>query len=314
MWAFLLQRAAGLPLAAVAVTILTFSLMHLMPGEPARLIARGRFGEQVTEAEIQRVRRQQRLDQCLVVQYGHWLKRLVQGDLGRSIETGRPVSEEIASRWPDTLMLALSALLISIAIGLPIGAPCGARKGSIGDSAGATAGIVGVSLPNFWLALLLILGLDLWLGWIQPHGRSGSLVLSALTLGTGMAALTLRITRSRMATVMQQEYIRMARARGLSEWTVVGKHALKNTLIPVVTVLGLQFGRLLEGAVIVETIFGRPGIGRLLVDGIFSRDFPVVQGCVLSIAGAFIGVNFLVDIIYSWLDPRIHYGRKSSYA
>jgi peptide/nickel transport system permease protein len=172
-----------------------------------------------------------------------------------------------------------------------------------------SAGILGVSLPVFWLALLLILLFDLQLGWFPSHGSGGpeAIVLPAMTLGTGMAALTLRVTRSRMAAVMGEEFIRRARARGISEWTVVAKHALKNTLIPVVTVLGLQFGRLLEGAVIVETIFGRPGIGRLLVQSIFARDFPVVQGCVLTIAIVFLWVNLCVDIVYTWLDPRIHY-------
>jgi peptide/nickel transport system permease protein len=309
MQSYLLKRLGVLPFVALGVTLLTFSLMHLMPGDPAQLIARSRFGEQVTEEEVRRVRQQEGLDRPLPLQYVHWLGRLARGDMGRSIETGRPVIRELLGRWPQTLILASVALLISGITGIPFGALCGARKDSVLADIGMSAGILGVSLPVFWLALLLILLFDLQLGWFPSHGSGGpeAIVLPAMTLGTGMAALTLRVTRSRMAAVMGEEFIRRARARGISEWTVVAKHALKNTLIPVVTVLGLQFGRLLEGAVIVETIFGRPGIGRLLVQSIFARDFPVVQGCVLTIAIVFLWVNLCVDIVYTWLDPRIHY-------
>jgi peptide/nickel transport system permease protein len=309
MQSYLLKRLGVLPFVALGVTLLTFSLMHLMPGDPAQLIARSRFGEQVTEEEVRRVRQQEGLDRPLPLQYVHWLGRLARGDMGRSIETGRPVIRELLGRWPQTLILASVALLISGITGIPFGALCGARKDSVLADIGMSAGILGVSLPVFWLALLLILLFDLQLGWFPSHGSGGpeAIVLPAMTLGTGMAALTLRVTRSRMAAVMGEEFIRRARARGISEWSVVAKHALKNTLIPVVTVLGLQFGRLLEGAVIVETIFGRPGIGRLLVQSIFARDFPVVQGCVLTIAIVFLWVNLCVDIVYTWLDPRIHY-------
>lgn len=309
MQSYLLKRLSVIPFVIFAVTVLTFSLMHFMPGDPAQLIARSRFGEQVTEQEVRRIRDQESLDRSVMIQYLRWIGRVGRGDMGRSIETGRPVSREILSRWPHTLVLAVISLFFSLLIGIPLGAYCGSRKGRLPDEVGTTAGIIGVSVPNFWLALLLICFFDIYLGWFPAHSSHGfrSVVLPAMTLGVSMAALTLRITRARMANVMHQEYIRHVRARGVGEWSAVGRHALKNTLIPVITVLGLQFGRLLEGAVIVETIFGRPGIGRLLVRSIFARDFPVVQGCVITIALVFLSVNLLMDVIYTWLDPRIHY-------
>ncbi len=307
----MLRRLLVLPVVWLGVTLLTFSLMHLMPGDPAELIARGKYGEDVTHEEIRRVRHSEGFDAPLAAQYVRWLGRLMRGDLGRSVVSGRPVLSEIAARLPATLQLAVAALLISALIGMPLGSVCAARKGTLIDDGGTVAAVVGVSMPNFWLALLLILLFDLHLGWLPSFGIGGvrHLILPALTLGTGLAALTTRVMRSSMVEVLSQDYIRTARAKGLAETTVMMRHALKNALIPVVTVIGLQFGRLLEGAVIVESIFGRPGVGRLLVGSIFARDFAVVQGCVLTFAAGFVTVNLAVDLLYAWLDPRIHYAK-----
>lgn len=305
----LTQRLLALPFVAFGVTALTFSLMHLMPGDPAELIARAKYGDEVTQEEIVAVRKAEHLDEPIPLQYCRWLGRLCTGHLGRSIESRKPVAWEIGVRLPATFELAAAALLISGVVGISLGLVCAARQGTLADEAGTTAAILGVSMPGFWLALLLILLFSLRLGWLPSFG-SGTLrhlILPAFTLGIGLAALTARIMRAATIDVLSQAYIRTARAYGLGEMTVIGKYALKNAFIPVLTVMGLQFGRLIEGAVIAEVIFGWPGIGRLLVTSIMARDFPLVQGCVLVIAVIFVGVNLLVDAAYAWLDPRIRY-------
>jgi len=300
-----------LPVVALGVTVLTFALMRLMPGDPAALIARAKYGEEVRPDLIEQVRKDEGLDAPLPFQYLRWLARVARGDLGLSVASRQPVIGEIAARLPATFRLALAALLFSALVGIPLGVICAARKGKTADAVGTFGALVGVSVPSFWLALLLILVFNLRLGWLPSYGDEGPshLVLPTLTLGLGMAALVTRVTRTSMLEALGQEYIRTARAKGLSERAVLLRHALKNALIPVVTILGLQFGRLLEGAVIVETIFGWPGIGRLLVNSIFERDFPVVQGCVLTIAAVVVALNLAVDLLYAWLDPRIRYAK-----
>ena len=291
----------------VCVSAITFSLMHLVPGDSAQIIAEKKYGEEVTGPSVELVRREMGLDRPIVIQYFSWLGGILRGDFGESFSTGQPVWREIMTRLPVTAELALAALLVSLVIAIPVGIISAVKQYSLLDNASMVGALVGVSMPNFWLGLLLILFFSLHLDWLPVFGRGGleHLVLPALTLGTGMAAVTTRLTRSSILEVLRQDYVRTARAKGLPEIVVMNRHVLKNSLIPVITVVGLQFGALLEGAVVVEVIFAWPGIGRLLYDSIFARDFPVIQGCVFIIAVMYVTVNLLVDISYAWLDPRI---------
>ncbi len=310
MLKYLTRRLMGLPLVALGVTALTFSIMHLMPGDPAELIARAKYGEELTPDQIEDVRKAEYLDVPIPLQYVLWLKKIAVGNLGISISSRKPVFSEISARLPATLQLAAAALVISAFMGISLGLVCASRRGTLVDDAGMSLALLGVSMPNFWLALLLILLFTLHLGWLPSFGSGDlrHLILPAVTLGTGLAALTARVMRSSTVEVLSQNYIRTARAYGLREITVVGKYAMKNAFIPVITIMGLQFGRLMEGVVIAEMIFGWPGIGRLLVNSIMARDFAVVQGCVLVIAVIFVAANLLVDMLYARLDPRIRYG------
>ena len=294
-------------------TLLAFVLMTAAPGDAGRLIAFARYGEDLTAEQIEQVRRTEGFDAPLPVRYCRWLGHVVRGDLGRSLTTGRSVSGEIVQRLPATLELAAASVALALLIGISVGVAAAVRRGTLLDALSRTTAMLGVSIPNFWLALLLLLLFALTLGWLPSfgHGSLAHLVLPVVTLGTALAALTTRITRSSMLEVLGQDYIRAAWAKGLPEHSVIFKHALRNALIPVVTVSGLQFGRLLEGAVVVESIFGWPGLGRLLVEAIFARDYAILQGCILLIALLIALVNFLVDISYAWLDPRIRYGEKA---
>lgn len=295
----------------LGVTLLTFSIMHFAPGDPAEMIAISRYGlEYLSHGDIEWIRMQEGLDAPLYVQYFKWLSHVLHLDLGRSLITSESVLSEILSRFPATLELAIASLLISLAIAIPIGVISAVKQYSIIDNISMTVALLGVSMPNFWLGSLLILFFSLYLGLfpVCGYGDIKHLILPSLTLGTGMAALTTRLTRSCMLEVFSQDYILTARAKGLKDRVVVLRHALKNALIPVVTVAGLQFGYLLEGAVIVETIFAWPGLGKLLVDSIFARDFAMIQGCVLFFAVIFVLINLAVDISYAFFDPRIRYG------
>jgi peptide/nickel transport system permease protein len=296
----------------LGVTALMFGLVHLAPGDLAEMIAQSRYGSDIGQDQVDAIRMREGLLSPIPVQYLQWLIGVVQGNLGRSLANGRPVSDEVSRNFFPTLRLALASLLISLSIAVPIGIFSATRKNSIIDHVGMTLACIGASLPNFWLALLLILFFSLKIGWFPVFGAGGieHMVLPALTLGTGLAAMTTRMTRSSILDVLEQNYIRTARGRGLGEGRVIGKHALRAAMIPVITVLGLQFAHLLEGAVIVETIFARPGMGKLLVDSIFARDFTMVQGCALAIAGSVALLNLLVDISYVFLDPRIRYGER----
>lgn len=309
MLPFIVRRLCLLIIILLGVSVITFSLMHLVPGDPAEIIAERRFGEQATPGAVELVRKELKLDRPVFLQYSHWMGRVLQGDFGYSYRTGRPVLQDILSRLPATAVLALSALLVSLIVAIPLGVLSAVRQHSLLDGAGMFGALLGVSIPNFWLALLLIWFFSLQLGWLPVFGSGGfkHLILPAVTLGTGMAAITSRLSRSSMLEVLRQDYIRAAGAKGLSEGAVVWRHALKNSLIPVVTVAGLQFGSLLEGAVVVEVIFAWPGVGRLLVDAIFARDLPVIQGTVLIIAVMYVLINMAVDLIYAWLDPKIVY-------
>lgn len=309
MPAYVLRRFCSMIIILFFVSIITFSLMQLVPGDPAHIIAERLYGQEVSEQTVEKVRNELGLDRPVWVQYGRWFSRLLQGDFGNSYRTGLPVLQEISTRLPATMELALAALWISLLIAIPIALISARKAYSLVDHAGMLGAMVGVSMPNFWLGLLLILFFSVHLDWLPVYGRGGvaHLILPAITLGTGMAAVTARLTRSSLLEILRQDYIRTARAKGLGERAVVHKHALKNAFIPVITIIGLQFGALLEGAVVVEVIFAWPGIGRLLVDSIFARDFPVIQGCVFMMAVMYIAVNLLVDLSYPWLDPKIRY-------
>lgn len=286
--------------------------MHFVPGDPAKLIAEKIYGDNVTTKAVELVRSEMGLDKPVYIQYFSWMAGILHGDFGTSSSTGRPVWDEIANKLPATVELALAAMLISLIIAIPVGILSAVKQYSIMDSICMLGAMLGVSMPNFWLGLLLILVFSVNFGWFSVYGRGEitQLILPALTLGTGIAAVTARLTRSSILEILKQDYIRTARSKGLAERAVINRHALKNALIPVVTVVGLQFGSLLEGAVVVEVIFAWPGLGRLLYDSIFARDFAVIQGCVFFIAVMYVIVNLLIDIIYVWLDPRIRYEAK----
>ncbi|MFP3904287.1 MAG: nickel ABC transporter permease [Armatimonadota bacterium] len=313
MSAYIVKRLGLMVVAVIGATAIAFGVLELAPGDAARMIAYDRYGEDLTAQQIEEVRQSEYLDAPLVMRYCRWLGQVTRGDLGRSVATGNSVFTEIRQRLPATLQLAVASVAIAVLVGLPLGIVAAVHRGSWPDALGRLVALIGVSIPNFWLALLLILLFALFLKWLPSfgYGTFAHLLLPALTLGTALAALTARITRSSMLDVMDAEYIRTARAKGLDEGTVIFKHALRNALIPVVTVSGLQFGRLLEGAIVVESVFGWPGLGRLLVDSIFARDYMVLQGCILVVALLIVAVNFIVDLSYAWLDPRIRYGEKT---
>ncbi len=310
MLKFILKRMLLMFIVMLGVTMITFLIMHCTPGDPAEMIAMARYGvDDLTQEDIECVRIQEGLDAPLHIQYLRWLNHALHGDLGCSLTNGDPVLSEILIRFPATIKLAVVSMIIALIIAIPVGIISATRQYSLIDNASMMGAMLGVSMPNFWLGLLLILFFSLYLGWFPVCGYGGFeyIVLPALTLGTGMTAITARLMRSNMLEVLRQDYIRTARAKGLGEKVVISKHALKNALIPIVTVIGMQFGRVLEGAVIVETIFAWPGIGKLLVDSIYARDFAMIQGGVLFVAAIFVIVNLVVDISYTYLDPRIRY-------
>ena len=313
MLPYLIRRLGSMVPVLLVVSVVVFSLIHLTPGDPVAIMLR----EEADPATADALRKALGLDRPLPIQYVTWLGRALRGELGRSIRTNQPVVEAIRERLPVTLNLAAAATVLALAVALPAGIVSAVRRNSIADITGTLAALSGVSLPNFWLAILLIFLFSLTLGWLPPLGYVSpakdlwgglrSLLLPAITLGTAMAAVVMRMTRSSLLEVLQLEFVRTARAKGLGEGRVLLRHALGNALIPVVTVVGLQAGALLGGAIITETIFALPGVGRLLVDAIFQRDFPIVQGVVLFLALNFLVVNLLVDLAYAGLDPRIRY-------
>ena len=314
MLKYIVRRLAMLVIVAIGVTLVTFTMMHLAPGDPAELMAIARYGlENLSEEDIERIRVAEGLDDPIFIQYLRWLGHTATGDLGRSLVTGDPVQEEILLKLPTTFQLALAALVVSLLVAIPAGIISAIKQHSPLDYLTMTGALLGVSMPNFWLGLLLILFFAVKLGWFPVYGYGGlsHMILPAITLGTGMAAITTRMTRSSMLNVLRQDYITAARSKGLSEGQLISSHALKNSFIPVITIVGLQIGHLLEGTVIVESIFAWPGLGKLLVDSIFARDFSMIQGCVLLFAVLFVLVNLLVDISYVYLDPRIRYEKES---
>lgn len=308
MHKYILRRLIMLIPVMLGVSFIVFTMMYITPGDPARIM----LGESAPLDEVERFREELGLNDPFLIQYGRFIKNLVlHQDIGRSYTSKRPVMDEILSRFPNTLKLAASGMLVAILLGIPTGIISATKQYSIFDNISMVAALLGVSMPNFWQGLMLILLFSVHLGWLPSSGFSSfkEMILPALTLGTSSAAIITRMTRSSMLEVIRQDYIRTARAKGQVESVVINQHALKNALIPIVTVIGLQFGYLLGGAVLTESIFGISGVGRLMVESINARNFPVVQGGVLFIALAFSFVNLLVDILYAFLDPRI----KSQY-
>ena len=286
-----------------AAATLVFLLVHLVPGDPVEVM----LGESARAADKEALRQALGLDRPLVEQYQAFLVGLARGDLGRSLVTGEPVMTMLATRIPATAELTAAALAVGILLALPLGLLAAARPGTWIDRAAVAFALLGVSMPSFWLGPLLIILFAIELRWLPVSGRGTweHLVLPAMTLGLGMAAILTRMTRASLLECMGEDYVRTARAKGVGRGRIVGRHALVNALSPVVTILGLQFGALLAGTVITETIFAWPGVGRLTIDAINQRDYPVVQACVLAIAAAFVAANVLADLANAWLDPRI---------
>ena len=309
MLRFLLSRLFAAILVSLGVSCLVFLLIHLVPGDPVDMM----LGESARLADREALRHALGLDRDLWVQFGLFLKGLFSGDLGLSIHTHRPVSELLLERAPATIQLALASLLVSVGLAVPLGVVAAVRKGSAWDHGAMSFSLLGVSIPNFWLGPLLILVFSVWLGWLPVSGRSGpdSLILPAITLGTALAAILSRMVRSSLLEVLGEDYIRTARAKGLDERQVIWRHALGNAMLPILTLLGLQLGVLLGGAVITETVFAWPGLGKLTIDSILRRDYPVVQGCVLVISLTYVVVNMLTDLAYGLIDPRIRLGGRS---
>lgn len=281
-------------------------MLHLVPGDPVKMML-SEF--QTTQEQIDLLRAQLHLDEPLPQQFGRFVWNALHGDLGYSIRSKKPVSTEIANNLPSTLELTLAALVMAGLMGTTLGILAAIKQYSWLDAGSMLFALIGISMPSFWLGLLMIFAFSLHLRLFPATGGGDlqHLVLPAVTLGMTESAVIARLTRSSMLEVLRQEYVVVARAKGLREFWVIVRHALKNALIPVVTIFGLQFGRLLAGTVIVETVFSRPGIGRLLVEAIIGKDFPVVQGIVLLIAVTFLLVNVVVDLVYGFLDPRIRY-------
>ncbi len=305
MHRYIAQRLLTLVPVLLSISILVFLMIHLVPGDPVQVMLQD-YGSAEQAAEL---RHTLGLDRPLPVQYGIFLWRLVHGDMGRSIRTGRPVAAEIVLRLPYTLRLTAASMAVAIVLGLALGTLAAIHHRRFLDYAATMTALAGISLPSFWFGLVLILIFSYYLRWFPPAGADtpGSLILPAVTLGAGAASIIARLCRSSLLEVLRQEFIRTARAKGAGELRVLYRHGLRNALIPLLSIVGLQFAGLLGGAVIVELVFGWPGLGRLAVDAILNRDIPVIQGVVLVAAAIFVGVNLCVDLLYALVDPRIRY-------
>ncbi|MEO0534688.1 MAG: ABC transporter permease [Cyanobacteria bacterium P01_A01_bin.123] len=335
MGRYIFRRLLQLVPVLLGISLLVFAFLHLIPGDPAVTM----LGDRATPDQVEALRERMGLNEPLSSQYLSFLGSLIRFDLGSSIFTGVPIWDEIKLRWPATFELSIMAMLIALILGIPAGVIAAVRKNSIVDNLTMSGSLLGVSMPVYWLGLLLVYLFAVNLQWLPPSGRIGvnvgysfepitgffildtlirgnftafrdviaHLALPAITLSTIPLAILARITRSAMLEVLSQDYIRTARAKGLIEFWVIGKHALKNAMLPVVTIVGLEFGTLLGGAILTETIFSWPGIGKWIYEGILQRDYPVVQGGVVFVAFVFVLVNLIVDISYAFLDPRIQY-------
>jgi peptide/nickel transport system permease protein len=308
---YILKRVFQLVPALLIVSVLSFSIIYFAPGDPAETLCTGPDGNANPES-VDKFRIKMGLDKPLHIQYLIWLDNVLHGDFGYSYRTEKMVYDHIKTTFRATFKLSIISLVVSLIIAIPLGILSAIRQNSLLDISCMVGASIGVSMPNFWLGLLLMLLFGVYLHWlpVAGYGSGGDLeyiVLPAITLGTGSAAVTARLMRSSMLEAIGQDYIQTARAKGVSERAVTGKHALKNALIPVVTMVGLNFGYLLNGSVVVETIFGWPGLGRLIVDSINMRDYMMVQGCMVFVAILFVAVNLIVDISYRYIDPRIRY-------
>jgi peptide/nickel transport system permease protein len=310
---YLVRRLLLVGPVLLGVSVVVFMVLHLSPGDPAEIM----LGPQATKEDLERLRTELGLTEPLPVQYARWLGHVMQGDLGRSLWMKRPVLGEVLGRFQATLILTGTALLLSTVGGIALGVASATRPNSLLDRLSAVASLFGASMPVFWLGIVLMVIFALWLGWLpasgmySPYGGGdlrdlmAHLALPAVTLAAASVTIVARLTRSTMLETLGQDYIRTARAKGVVERLVVLRHGLRNALIPIVTVVGVQAGYLLGGAVLTETVFAWPGVGTLMVQGILARDFPLVQGCVLVVALCFVLVNLAVDALYAWLDPRI---------
>jgi peptide/nickel transport system permease protein len=307
MLRYLIRRLLLTIPVLVGVATLVFALIHFIPGDPAQAM----LGEGASPADIAQLRERLGLDQPLPVQYASFLRGLLRGDLGVSLRNDQPVTRQILERMPATAELAFASMAVAVLIALPLGIVAAVWRGTSADFTAMTLSLIGISVPNFWLGPLLAIVFAVELGWLPVGGRGtlAHLVLPSVTLGAALAAMLARMTRASLLEELREPYVLAARAKGVSRARAVLHHALRNSLIPIVTILGLQFGVVLTGAVITETIFAWPGIGRLLIQSISFRDYPLVQGCVLLIAVTYVGVNLITDLTYGFLDPRIRVDR-----
>ena len=335
MLRYLLGRIIATIPVVVLISLLVFLLIHAAPGDPADLL----LSEEASPADIADARRRWGLDQPIYIQYLHFLTNIAAGDLGMSFRYADPVIGLIGQRLPATIELAIASLLIAIIIGVPLGVWAGAKPNSWADNLGSVFGFFGISMPSFWLGIMLILIISGYFNWLPSSGRStygvaqgletgfyishsllsGNIkvawdgikyiIMPAIALGTGMMGLVMRVTRSSVLEIMSEDYVRTAHAKGLDESTVLWRHVLRNALVPVITVVGLELGTLLSGSIIVETVFAWPGSGSLLISAIQSRDYPLITGTVLTYTIAFVAINFVIDILYALIDPRIRFGK-----
>jgi len=320
------RRLFALALTLLGVSVIVFLLVHLAPGDPVRIM----LGEQARPADVERLNRIYGFDQPLPVQYLKWLGNALRGDLGVSIRSQTPVVELVGQRLPATVELAIASLVLAVLIGIPLGVLAAMTRNSVIDLASMVVALVGVAAPNFWIGLILLSGVAANVSWVPVFGRGPGflaaigtfvtsldvkplfdsvrhLLLPSIAVGASIMALITRLTRSQLLEVLNLDYVRTARAKGVRDLRVVFKHALRNAMVPVVTIIGVQFGALLGGAIVTEVVFAWPGIGRLIVDSISQRDFPVVQGSILMLAAVFVVANLLVDLSYSLINPRIRY-------
>lgn len=302
----MISRLLGFASVIFGVLVLTFLLIHLVPGDPVEVM----LGESASVTDREALREQLGLNQPLIVQFGQYLNNLAHGDLGQSIHTKTPIIELFKTRYPASIKLAILSLIIGVAIGVPLGLYAALKAGHWQDLLVTIVSVRLSAMPVFWLGPMLMLLFAVWLGWLPVSGMDepASIILPALTLGFGLSAILTRMTRTSLLEVLNEDFIRTARAKGLNERTVIYRHALRAALLPIVTIVGLQMGSLLAGTVITETIFSWDGVGRLLVESIEKRDYPVTQACVLAIALSYVVINLLTDITYRVVDPRMRHG------
>ncbi len=315
MWTYVVRRLLQMIPVLAIITFIVYALMFAIPGDPARALVGP--GESLDEEQLEIIRKEHNLDKPVIVQYGLWLTRALKGDLGRSTQNYRPVAEELKDRAQVTLQFGIVAWLLAVLIGVPAGIVSAVYRGKPVDFIATVLSIAGVAIPNFWLGIMSILLFGVILGWLPTQGYVDifedpaegfrHMILPAFALGITSWALIMRQSRSAMLEVLTQDYVRTARAKGMRPRSVVWVHALRNALLPVVTVFGLQTGRIFAGAVVIETLFGIPGMGQFMIQAIFARDFQSVQGAVLLMALAVLFANLITDLVYAWLDPRIRY-------